>query len=140
MRTRVIIGAYLVACFAAAAALFVVVTASLDVRLAFLVALWAIPAVTLLAALPASAAIFYAERHRYLSPLFYTAVGFVTVIVAAVELYLTDGLPSPGRRHVPGGFRETMQLVVVFGSIPGLIAGLVYWSIAGRNAGKALHT
>lgn len=141
MRTRAVVGAYLVACLVGAILLsFCIVLLGSPLQLIFilapLLALW----IALLAALPASAAIFYAERHCYRSPGFYAAAGFATVIVAAVEIYLTGGLPAPGRRHVPGGFRETMQLVVLFGSFPGVAAGLVYWSIAGRNAGKAPYT
>lgn len=141
MRTRTIIGAYVVACLVGAILLgFCIVLIGLPLQLIFiltpLLALW----IALLAALPASAAIFYAERHCYVHPGFYAAAGFVTVTVAAVEIYLTGGLPGPGSRRVPGGFRETMQLVVLFGSFPGLAAGLVYWSIAGRNAGKAPYT
>ena len=139
MRIRVIVGAYLAACVVAAILLSACIAFSFGAHPVLMA--MSVPFSTLFiaifAALPASAAIYYAEQHGYRSPFFYVAAGFIIVVVAAVELHLVGGPPSPGRRHVPGPFRETMELSLLFGLFPGLAGSLTYWSIAGQKAGKA---
>ncbi len=126
-----IIIAYLISSFAAALA-FVFSIAGMEgvfaldmpdlVATSFVV----FPFVAMLAFVPAAAAILIAEIFRIRSWIYYSIVGGVAAFLAVSsgEMY---------ERTVEEPYVELSLFLLV----PGLVAGLVYWLIAGRGAGKA---
>src|SRR4051812_35382058 len=91
MRILAVVGAYLVSCLVAATVLMAVTVLLLspgDSPVAHIVggALMVAPFVAVVAALPASAAIFYAERYRHRSAIFYAGAGLMSTIVCVVAI------------------------------------------------------
>ena len=71
------------------------------------------------AAVPALAVIAYGEANRIRSPAFYVVAGAIAASVSSIM-------------YIPGGLIGGLFLLV---APIGLIAGLIYWRIAGRSAG-----
>jgi len=93
---------------------------------------------TIVILLPAAAFIWQGERHQVRSWLFYAAMGaLVNAVVMGIFIALLawqyyqrgDALRWP---HL-----SMMDWVLIF--LPGLSAGLVYWGVAGRNAGRDIR-
>jgi hypothetical protein len=96
----------------------------------FSVAIWALP--------PSILGIVYAERVNARSILFYASggvlVGWVSYGLLALLLIIGAGTT----KGFISGDQVTfwLKLSLAFGG-PGLVGGLVYWSIAGRHAGRS---
>jgi hypothetical protein len=93
------------------------------------------------ALLPASVAIVHSERNCVHSALFFGMAGALTGIASFVMLQAWQGQLRYVFPH-PGGDGITLFAgVIAIVALPGLVAGLVYRAIAGRNAGqwKALN-
>jgi hypothetical protein len=80
--------------------------------------------ITLLALLPAIVIIALAEAFRVRSILFYAAAGAAEALVLCHGIGLIDASASLGA-----------PLAQAFAA-SGIVAGLVYWLLAGRNAGR----
>ena len=95
--------------------------------------------VAILAFVPALAVVAYAERARVRSPLFYMAAGAVigvgTYALYWLVLFLSVPAGTAANELVAAACSSKTFLgaLGLFG-IPGLVAGLVYWLIAGRHA------
>jgi len=94
-----------------------------DVALFWMMTLATSAGVAFLAFLPAVLAIVLAESFSWRSVLFYALAG------AAIGLFYGFALPSES----PSPFYVAHNTQLVAGA--GVAAGLVYWLIAGRNAG-----
>lgn len=107
--------------------------------------------VALFALLPALFAIIYTERKGVRSAIFYAAAGAVTGVVSYglyLLLLISGSLWSMYKAWSASGtgllanlsISDMLQFAVtwllVF-AVPGLAAGLAYWSLAGRTAGMA---
>jgi len=99
----------------------------------------AVPITIVLTLLPAAAIIWQAERHQVRSWVFYAAAGALTnVMVLGVFLALV-AWQDYQRSDAP---RLPLLETIAFGQmflllvLPGLCAGLMYWRVAGRNAGR----
>jgi hypothetical protein len=143
MRILVIIGAYLAACVVAAVAFGAAIAVTLlpsreyFVATIFGSALYTAPVIAVLAALPASVTIVYAERYGRRSALFYAGAGLVSAIVglAAINAFLlAAGLHSQSGFKIDAGLPGAIARTSVLFGLPGLAGGLSYWWIAGRSA------
>jgi hypothetical protein len=76
-----------------------------------------------------------AETYRIRSFAFYAAAGAAVSVIGMMSfrlmLYLTMFRPKPPARGIGLSFSVPWSLVAA-----GIISGLVYWAIAGRNSGK----
>jgi hypothetical protein len=94
--------------------------------------------VAILALLPAILGIIYAERTGARSIFFYAAggvfVGIVSYGLYAIVLILSAGT-AKGFFGGSNAAQVTISLILLFGA-PGFVGGLMYWLIAGRNAGR----
>jgi hypothetical protein len=131
-RFFVIVFAFGCACLAAAATIVIgaIATAGIDapfdqaeITLLWMVTLATSAAVAFFAFLPGLIAILLAESFSWRSVLFYALAG------AAIGLFYGLVLPTEGSS--PFFIVGSTQLVAG----AGIAAGLVYWLIAGRNAG-----
>jgi len=128
--------AYLIACFAAGTTFVMSIagaayTLSLDVAGVGFTSLVVSAILVVWAFVPAAVAITIAEIFRIQNWIFYTVIGVAVPIIAIRGLEM---------------FEPTLDEVVVtdtmsplFYVAPGLVAGLVYWIVAGRDAGNALN-
>jgi hypothetical protein len=83
------------------------------------------------ALLPALVLVLVSEALGIRSALFYAAAG----ALAGFVLYWSFGGWEPGALTVNGFARREAEIM----SGAGIMAGLVYWMIAGRNAGRAVR-
>lgn len=108
--------------------------------LAAFVLVYAIPFTFVLALLPATAVILYAEPHSVRSPVAYALLGVLVAVVsygwAFVLFDVISYVPSRPARITPV---TEMIVPLAIGAllfvIPGLCGGLTYWAKAGRDAG-----
>jgi hypothetical protein len=104
--------------------------------LTLLLAIVAIPVTIIFTVLPAAAIIWFAERNRVRSPLFYGAAGALTNLAVLGTLIALADWASFQRGEglrLPSAV-AFFQMVLLL--TPGLCAGLMYWKVAGRNAGR----
>jgi hypothetical protein len=85
--------------------------------------------IALFALVPTVLVMAYTEFWRMQSALFYGAAGMVVAVLGYALYVLLLIEPDFGSRILLGG--------LPFVALPGLAGGLIYWSIAGRNAGGA---
>jgi hypothetical protein len=111
----------------------VIFGAGMIVALDMLLALYG----AIFAFLPALVGIIYAERHTVRSAFFYGAGGIVVGIASYALFALVLILQAGTAKGFFGDMTAwaIMSLILVFG-VPGMAGGLVYWLIAGRNAGR----
>jgi hypothetical protein len=157
-RIFVMMGAYLLACAAAAAIIMVgtlamslywsgVPASAVDVRgLARGLPLLAIPifiVVTITTAIPTLLIVVVAEIYRLRSIAMFAAGGVLAALVARGEISLLMSVLKPaGDHHIPAfpsnmllhGLRDFAAFTGF--AVTGVVAGLVYWRFAGRNAGN----
>jgi hypothetical protein len=109
---------------------------SMDLTLLLVVFMQASFYAATFALLPASVAIVHSERNCVHSAVFFGMAGALTGIASFGKLQAWQGQLRYVFPH-PGGDGITLFAV----ALPGLVAGLVYRAIAGRNAGqwKALN-
>jgi hypothetical protein len=135
-RLTLIVLAYVVASAAATIALFVPVLVPIITRGAFnsdLLGAFAgsLPItlffVMVIALLPASLLIAYAERYAQRSPGYFATAGALSALIPAgvFALIVLSG------RGLAAGLVVGGRMVVA-----GIIAGVVYWAVAGRSAGQ----
>lgn len=89
------------------------------------------------AAVPAALVITFAESARVRSPIFYAAMGCLTGIITVGVYFFFPSIGGDYRSPTaspPIRFAEAVGWLVACGA-SGLIAGLIYWRIAGRHAG-----
>jgi hypothetical protein len=131
-RFFVIVFGFGCACLAAAATLIIGAIATANLEPPFdqpeIATLWMVTLVTsfaiaFFAFFPALIAILLAENFAWRSVLFYALAG------AAIGLFFGFALPT----DAPGPFYIARSTELIAGA--GIAAGLVYWLIAGRNAG-----
>jgi hypothetical protein len=103
--------------------------------------IYVLPLTFLLALLPATAVILYAEPRGVRSPIAHALLGVLVAIVAFVwGIVLFDWIAYQPSR--PGRITPITQLFgpLAIGAllfvIPGLCGGLTYWAKAGRDAGS----
>jgi hypothetical protein len=141
MRVLVIIGAYFVACVVAATA-YAIMTAIMFASPAeyflttILGAVYVSPVIAVLAALPASAAITYAERYGRRSAAYYVGTGAAAAVFGVAVIYsflAVTGLAASGLKLDVSFLAYLARMSVLF-CIPGVAGGLSYWWIAGRRA------
>jgi hypothetical protein len=153
-RIFVVIGAFLLAC-ATAAAIMMAITLSmtfwwmpgpLPAGEALRLPIVAVPifvVVTVTTAIPTLLIAAAAEIYRLRSMVLFALAGVLVATIARGEIVLlTSVLKLPGDRHIrPFPSRllpHSLLDAIVFAGFAatGAIAGLVYWRIAGRNAGS----
>lgn len=102
------------------------------------------PSIALLAALPAIAIIWFAERRSVRSATFYAAMGGLAAAVVISAFYawpIWKSLHSTAISQAPVApvTLATLAGLVWLFVVPGVCGGLVYWAIAGRDAGCDLQ-
>jgi hypothetical protein len=111
-------------------------TGSIDLTLLFFVFMRASFYAAMFALLPASVAIVHSERNCAHSALFFGMAGTLTGIASFVILQAWQGQLRYVFPHPGGGGIMLFAGVIAIVALPGLVAGLVYRAIAGRNAGQ----
>jgi hypothetical protein len=87
--------------------------------------------ISMLAFVPAVVAVLIAEIFRFQGWIYYVFAGGVSSFFAIGGAGLYDQSLDQASESEPG--------YLTFFLVPGLVAGLVYWLLAGRDAGKAFR-
>jgi hypothetical protein len=108
--------------------------------LAAFISIYALPFTFLLALLPATAVVVYAEPRGVRSPIAYALLGVLVAVASFVwATVLFDWItyqPSRPARITPiAEMIRPLAIGALLFVIPGLCGGLTYWAKAGRNAG-----
>ena len=145
-RPVVILGGYIGACIAAGLALALAYAVSPGLRnpggvdqLGLLYALTGVASmfIGMFALLPALPFLIYTERRSVRSPVFYAVAGVLVAVLSFIA-YVTLFGRGPNAVSVKEIVRDSAAIVLF--APAGLVAGLTYWLISGRSAGRSSNT
>lgn len=129
-----VIVAYLISCFAAGMTFVLTIagaTGALTLHFGEIAATAVVVStvIAMLAFIPAVVAVLIAEIFRFQGWIYYVLAGGVSSFFAIGGAGLYDQSLDQASESEPG--------YLTFFLVPGLVAGLVYWLLAGRDAGAA---
>ena len=95
--------------------------------------------VSAVAWVPAIGFMIYGARTKVRSILYYVAVGLISGLFFFCAAYAIGLFEESDESIAPLATVRMMQMMLVMFLLPGTSAGLTYWAIAGRRAGRSAN-